>query len=129
MCPTSGISYDEPAPNSFSFNSPYGACPHCNGLGTISEVDLKSIIPDPKISLKAGGLVPLGPQRDTWIFKQLTALGRKYNFSLSTPISEISEEALNVILYGSDDVLNINAGPGGISHQTSITYEGIVSFI
>jgi len=127
MCPTSGISYDEPAPNSFSFNSPYGACPHCNGLGTISEVDLKSIIPDPKVSLKAGGLVPLGSQRDTWIFKQLTALGRKYNFSLSTPISEISEEALNVILYGSDDVLNVNTG--GVSHQTSITYEGIVSFI
>src|SRR5205814_10634859 len=86
MCDTSGISYDEPAPNLFSFNSPYGACRRCNGLGTISEADIKSIIPNPKLSIKAGGIVPLGYQRDTWIFKQLISLGRKYNFNLSMPI-------------------------------------------
>ncbi len=130
MCPTSGISYDEPAPNMFSFNSPYGACRKCNGLGTISEADIKSIIPDPKMNIKAGGIVPLGQQHDSWIFKQLISLGRKYNFTLSTPIEEISEEAMNVILYGSDDVLNQQSDYSGVSSMShSITYEGIVNFI
>ena len=90
MCPTSGISYDEPQPNTFSFNSPYGACKRCNGLGTITEVDIKSIIPDFKKTIKAGGIIPLGPQKDNWIFKQLIALGRKYQFNMSTPLDEIS---------------------------------------
>lgn len=130
MCPTSGISYDEPAPNMFSFNSPYGACRRCNGLGTISEADIKSIIPNPKLNIKVGGIVPLGYQRDTWIFKQLISLGRKYNFNLSMPIEEIPEDAMNVILYGSDDVLNLHTDYSGVSSQSnSITYEGIVNFI
>ena len=130
MCPTSGISYDEPQPNTFSFNSPYGACRKCNGLGTISEIDMKSIIPDPMISIKAGGIAPLGIQRDTWIFKQLMALGRKYNFTLSQPIAEIPEEALNVILYGRDDVLNVYSETGyGDGYRSLMTYEGIVNFI
>lgn len=130
MCPTSGISYDEPAPNSFSFNSPYGACRRCNGLGIISEADIKSIIPNPKMNIKSGGIAPLGHQRDTWIFKQLISLGRKYNFNLTMPIEEIPEEALNIILYGSDDVLNLHTDYSGISSQShSITYEGIVNFI
>ncbi|MFN8145601.1 MAG: excinuclease ABC subunit UvrA [Bacteroidia bacterium] len=130
MCPTSGISYDEPQPNTFSFNSPYGACRKCNGLGTISEIDLKSIIPDPKQSIKSGGIAPLGPQRDTWIFKQLIALGRKYNFNLTMPIAEIPEESLNIILYGSEDVLNVSMDyAGGNSYHHAITYEGIVNFI
>ena len=130
MCPTSGISYDEPQPNTFSFNSPYGACKRCNGLGTISEVDLQSIIPNPLLSIKAGGISPLGPQKDNWIFKQIIALGRKYNFNLNTPINDIPEESLNVILYGSDDVLNItmdNSGSSSYSHPS--TYEGIINFI
>jgi excinuclease ABC subunit A len=133
MCPTSGISYDEPQPNNFSFNSPYGACPKCNGLGTISEIDLKSIIPNPKLSIKEGGIIPLGAQKESWIFKQLVALGKKYNFSLTEPIEEISEEAMNVILYGSDDVLNIHFdySPGnyGSSYHHSVTFEGIANFI
>ncbi|MCX6291597.1 MAG: excinuclease ABC subunit UvrA [Bacteroidetes bacterium] len=130
MCPTSGISYDEPAPNMFSFNSPYGACRRCNGLGTISEADIKSIIPDPKKNIKSGGIAPLGQQRDTWIFKQLISLGRKYNFNLTIPIEEIPEDAMNVILYGSDDVLNLHSDYSGISPQNySMTYEGIVNFI
>ena len=130
MCPTSGISYDEPQPNTFSFNSPYGACPKCNGLGTISEIDLKSIIPDSEKNIKSGGIIPLGPQKDNWIFKQLIALGRKYNFNLTMPIGEISEESLNIILYGSDDVLNVTMEyiSGGAYHQPD-TFEGIVSFI
>jgi excinuclease ABC subunit A len=130
MCPTSGISYDEPQPNTFSFNSPYGACKRCNGLGVISEIDLKSIIPDSKKSIKAGGIIPLGPQKENWIFKQLIALGRKYNFNLSMPIDDIPEEHLNIILYGSDDVLNVTMDyiSGGGYHQP-VTFEGIVSFI
>lgn len=128
MCPTSGISYDEPQPNTFSFNSPYGACRTCNGLGTVSEVDLRSIIPDPSISIKAGGIVPLGHQKDNWIFRQLIALGRKYNFNLSMPISDIPEESLKIILYGSDDVLNV-AMEGSAGYHHGITYEGIVNFI
>jgi len=130
MCPTSGISYDEPQPNTFSFNSPYGACRRCNGLGTVTEVDLKSIIPDSSISIKAGGISPLGPQKDNWIFKQLIALGRKYNFNLSMPISDIPEESMNVILYGSDDILNVTMeNQGSASYNHSVTYEGIVNFI
>ncbi len=130
MCPTSGISYDEPAPNTFSFNSPYGACPKCNGLGTISELDIKSIIPDPKKSIKDGGIVPLGAQRDIWIFKQLIALGRKYAFTLTTPIADIPDESLNIILYGSDDMLNVAQDHFGSGNQGyGLTYEGIVNFI
>ncbi|MFM9051518.1 MAG: excinuclease ABC subunit UvrA, partial [Bacteroidota bacterium] len=130
MCPTSGISYDEPQPNTFSFNSPYGACKRCNGLGTVSEVDLKSIIPDPSVNIKSGGIIPLGAQKDTWIFKQLIALGRKYGFNLSTPLEEIPENVLNTILYGSDDVLNVVMDPtSGSSYHNTITWEGIVNFI
>ena len=129
MCPTSGISYDEPQPNTFSFNSPYGACKRCNGLGTISEVDIKSIIPDPKKNIKSGGIIPLGPQKDNWIFKQLIALGRKYAFSLTMPIEDIPEDSLNIILYGSDDVINVTMEPSGGSYHQSVTFEGIVNFI
>lgn len=129
MCPTSGVSYDEPQPNTFSFNSPYGACKRCNGLGTIAEIDIKSIIPDPSVSIKAGGIIPLGPQKDNWIFKQLIALGRKYNFNLSMPIEDIPEESLNIILYGSDDVLNVTMDGGSGGYHQSVTYEGIVNFI
>ncbi|HRH65083.1 MAG TPA: excinuclease ABC subunit UvrA [Bacteroidia bacterium] len=130
MCPTSGISYDEPQPNTFSFNSPYGACKKCNGLGTISEIDIRSIIPDPKMNIKSGGIAPLGAQKDTWIFKQLIALGRKYNFNLTMPIADIPEDSLNIILYGSEDVLNVSMDySGGSSYHHAITYEGIVNFI
>lgn len=129
MCPTSGVSYDEPQPNTFSFNSPYGACRKCNGIGTVTEIDIKSIIPDFSQSIKTGGIIPLGPQKETWIFKQITALGRKYKFNLTMPIEEIPEESLNIILYGSDDVINLaNDNSGGAYHQPS-TYEGIVNFI
>ena len=129
MCPTSGVSYDEPQPNTFSFNSPYGACKRCNGLGMITEIDIKSIIPDFSLSIKAGGIVPLGPQKDNWIFKQLIALGRKYQFNISTPLEEISEESLNIILYGSDDVLNVATDHSGSAYHQPSTYEGIVNFI
>ena len=130
MCPTSGISYDEPAPNNFSFNSPYGACRKCNGLGTIPEIDLKSVIPDKKQSIKQGGIAPLGPFKDNWIFGQIQAIGRKFGFTLSTPIGEIPDEAINVILYGSDEVISVSREyQPGSSHSYSLTFEGIVNFI
>ncbi|MCX6306059.1 MAG: excinuclease ABC subunit UvrA [Bacteroidetes bacterium] len=129
MCPTSGISYDEPEPNSFSFNSPYGACPKCNGLGTISEIDMNKIIPDRSKSIKKGGIVPIGEFKNSWIFKQIEAIGEKYGFDLNTPISEISENAINVILNGSDEVIRVKNEYLGVSSSYALNFEGIVSFI
>jgi excinuclease ABC subunit A len=128
MCPGSGISYDEPAPNAFSFNSPNGACPKCNGIGMYHEIDINSIVPNPKVSIKKGGILPLGEYKDTWIFKQLEALGKKYDFSLNTPIEDLSEEAMNMILNGSSDTLKV-ANDSRSSGQFSLAYEGILNFI
>ena len=129
MCPTSGISYGEPEPNSFSFNSPYGACEKCNGLGTISEIDISKIIPDRTKSIKKGGIVPIGEYKSSWIFKQIEAIGEKYGFDINTPISEISEHAINVILNGSDEVFRVKNEFLGVSSSYSLNFEGIVSFI
>ncbi|HLG33730.1 MAG TPA: excinuclease ABC subunit UvrA, partial [Bacteroidia bacterium] len=130
MCPTSGISYDEPAPNSFSFNSPYGACRKCNGIGTVTQADIKSIIPNPSHSIKHGGIAPLGQYRESWIFRQVEALGKIYGFTLNTPINEISEEAINAILYGSEEVLHVEQEfSPGVANKYALTYEGIVTFI
>jgi excinuclease ABC subunit A len=125
MCPSTGESYAEPAPHSFSFNSPQGACPHCNGLGTIAEVDRNKIIPDPRISIKKGGLVILGKQRDMFIFIQLEAIARKYGFSLDDPIASIPEDVLNIILYGSDELFRMPASASG--YMT--TFGGVVSLL
>lgn len=129
MCPTSGISYDEPQPNLFSFNSPYGACPACNGLGMVSEIDINKIIPDKKISIKKGGIAPLGPFKPTWIFKQLEAIGESYGFNLDTPIEEISEEAINTLLFGSDEIFKIKHHSESSETSYSIAFEGIANFI
>ncbi|MFZ4561873.1 MAG: excinuclease ABC subunit UvrA [Bacteroidales bacterium] len=129
MCPTSGISYSEPEPNSFSFNSPYGACPNCNGLGTVSEIDLNKIIPDRSKSIKKGGIVPIGEYKNSWIFKQIEAIGVKYGFDINTPISEISENAIHVILNGSDEIFRVKNEYLGVSSSYSLNFEGIVSFI
>ncbi|MCB0819166.1 MAG: excinuclease ABC subunit UvrA, partial [Bacteroidetes bacterium] len=128
MCPTTGISYDEPAPNLFSFNSPYGACPHCHGLGKIARVDLNKIIPDPKNSIKKGGIVPLGEYKNSWIFAQVEAIADKYGFKLSDPIEDIDEAALDAILYGTEEILKIKNpqyNAGGYAMQ----FTGIVNFI
>ena len=110
MCPSTGISYDDPEPYTFSFNSPKGACPHCNGLGYTYRADLQSIIPDKHLSIKRGGIKPLGTYRElTEIFAQLDALGKKMGFSLTTPIEEIDEAAIQTILYGNDEPLRPNA--------------------
>ena len=129
MCPTSGISYEEPEPNTFSFNSPYGACPKCNGLGTISEIDISKIIPDRSKSIKKGGIIPIGEYKNSWIFKQIEAIGEKYGFDLNTPIAEIPENAINVILNGSDEVFRVKNEYLGVSSSYSLNFEGIVSFI
>jgi excinuclease ABC subunit A len=100
MCPESGISYEEPSPNTFSFNSPYGACPKCNGLGVTYEVSRETIIPDESVSIAKGGVLPFGETRDNFIFKELNEIAKKYRFSLTTPIAKIPKEALNYILFG-----------------------------
>lgn len=129
MCPTSGISYNEPAPHTFSFNSPQGACPRCNGLGVVSEVDINKIIPDRKISIKDGALEPLGKYKSNLIFWQLESIALKYGFTLKTPVDDIPEEALNIILYGSDEPFRLTNTPLGSSSGYMLTFEGIVNYI
>lgn len=129
MCPTTGISYPEPEPNTFSFNSPKGACPNCNGLGNISEVNLDKIFPNKKKSIKGGGIDPIGEYKTTWIFKQLELIAERYGFKLTTPIAEIPEEAMQVILYGANERFSIESKVLGITRNYKIDFEGIVNFI
>ncbi|MCL6523702.1 MAG: excinuclease ABC subunit UvrA [Thermoflavifilum sp.] len=102
MCADTGISYEEPSPNTFSFNSPYGACPRCKGLGAIYQIDLEALIPDPTKSIEEGGLAPLGEMKDNFIFKQIQQLARKHGFSLRTPLKDLPQKILNLLLYGSE---------------------------
>lgn len=129
MCPTSGIAYEEPAPHTFSFNSPKGACPKCNGLGTIAEADLKRIIPDPKLSIKKGGIQPLGPYKSSLIFWQLEAIAAKYGFTVNDPIEDIPEEAMNVILYGSEEQFTLKNAELGVRTNYFLSFEGVLSYI
>ncbi len=129
MCPVTGISYNEPAPHTFSFNSPQGACPHCNGLGEISSIDIKKLIPDPGLSIRKGGIEPLGKYKNVWIFWQIEAIAEKNGFTLDTPISDIPEEALNKVLYGSDEVLKLSNTPLGMTSNYFLTFEGVVNFV
>ena len=130
MCPTTGISYDEPQPNSFSFNSPYGACERCNGLGYIFVVDKDSVIPNPKLSIMNGGLAPLGEYREVWMFQVIKAVAKKYNFSLSVPIEKLNEEAINIILNGSDELIKVAVEYNKWNVQDyNITFDGIIKMI
>jgi len=129
MCPTTGISYNEPEPNTFSFNSPYGACSKCNGLGIISEIDISKIIPDPGRSIRKGGIVPLGEYKNSWIFRQIEAIGEKYGFDLNTPIAELPEQVVNLILYGSDEVFRVKNDYLGVTSTYAVNFEGIIGFI
>ena len=129
MCPVTGISYNEPAPHTFSFNSPQGACPHCNGLGEVSSIDEKKLIPDRELSIRKGGIEPLGKYRNIWIFWQLEAIAEKNGFTLDTAIKDIPEDALNKVLYGSDEVLKLSNTPLGMTSNYFLTFEGVVSFI
>jgi len=129
MCPVTGISYNEPAPHTFSFNSPQGACPHCNGLGEISSIDIKKLIPDTELSIRKGGIEPLGKYKNVWIFWQIEAIAEKNGFTLDTPIKDIPEEALNKVLYGSDEVLKLSNTPLGMTSNYFLTFEGVVNFV
>ena len=130
MCPTTGLSYEDPEPNTFSFNSPYGACPKCNGLGEIAVVDKEKLIPNPNLSLRKGGLAPAGEYKaGSWIFKQLEAIGLKYGYTLDTPMKDFSDEALDVILYGTNETFDVKRETLGITSTYKINFEGIINFI
>lgn len=130
MCPSTGISYDEPQPNSFSFNSPYGACERCDGLGYIFVVDRESVMPNPKLSILNGGLAPMGEYRDIWMFQVLKALAKKYNFSLSTPLEKLDEETINLILNGSPDLLSVAVEYNKWNVQNyQITFDGVIKLL
>jgi excinuclease ABC subunit A len=128
MDPTTGLSYDEPAPNTFSFNSPYGACPACNGLGQIEEITEESVIPNKKLSISRGGILPLGEYRDIWIFKKIEAILKRYKLTLSTPIKDIPQDGIKVLLYGDDVPVAVPSVkyPGT---DWNIRFEGIVNFL
>lgn len=128
MDPETGLSYDEPAPNTFSFNSPYGACPVCNGLGVVEEITEESIIPDKKISISRGGILPLGEYRDVWIFKKIEAILKRYKCTLSTPIKEIPKEVMKILLYG-DDVPVAVASVKYPGTEWHTKFEGIINFL
>lgn len=121
MCPVSGISYPEPEPNLFSFNTPYGACPHCNGLGVVSEASLDKIIPNPEKNIRQGGLAPLGEYKSSWIFDKIDSYLQSEGFSIKTPLKDIPDEVMNVILYGNSDM--------EITGKNAIRFDGIVNVI
>jgi len=129
MCPTTGIAYPQPEPNTFSFNSPKGACPRCNGLGQVNEIDLKKVIPDDRKTIKKGGLEPLGDYKQSWIFNQIEIIGDRYGFSVNTPIKDIPKEGLDVVLYGADEVFEVENKTLGITRKYSLNFEGVVNFI
>ena len=129
MCPSTGLSYPNPEPNNFSFNSPKGACPECNGIGSIYKVNINKIIPDPQLSIKNGGLAPQGAQKNSWIFKQLNLIGQRFNFKLSEPISKIPKEAMDLILFGGKDKFSVPNKTLGLSREYAIDFDGIANFI
>lgn len=127
MCPTTGISYSEPEPNLFSFNSPYGACQRCNGLGEISEIDINKVMPQKKLSVKKGGIAPLGTYKNNWIFKQVETILENNGLSLDTPVGDIDEKVIGQLLYGTDEQVTIKSSIGLNDYQTA--YEGIINFV
>ena len=129
MCPTTGISYKDPAPNMFSFNSPEGACPHCKGLGYVNEIDLKKVIPNDTASIHDGGIVPLGKYKNQMIFWQIDTLLKKYECSLKTPIREIPEEALSEVLYGSLETIKIDKELVHTSSDYFTTFDGVIKYL
>ncbi len=129
MCPSTGLSYNTPAPHSFSFNSPHGACPKCKGLGRVNAIDMEKIIPDPKLSIREGGIVPLGKYKNSLIFWQLEAIGRKYDFVMETPIKEIPDEAISIILDGSSETFKLENTPLGASSNYFLSFDGVIKYI
>jgi excinuclease ABC subunit A len=129
MCPTTGIAYPNPEPNTFSFNSPKGACDACNGLGITNEINLKKVIPDDTISIKNGGIIPLGEQKSSWIFKQIENIAERYKFKLTDPLKTVPKEALAIILNGGNESFEIESKTVGVRRNYKIDFEGIIAFI
>ena len=126
--PTSGLSYDEPAPNSFSFNSLYGACPTCSGLGQVEEITQDTVIPDKKLSISRGAILPLGEYRDIWIFKKIEAILKRYKVGLTTPVNKFSEEVLQILLYGDNSPVEV-ASRKYPARQWQTSFDGIIKFL
>src|SRR5690554_4993294 len=129
MCPSSGISYPNPEPNNFSFNSPKGMCPKCKGLGKLYEVNLQKLVPNPKLSIKQGALAPHGPQKGNWIFKQLELIAERFDFKLTDPFGDIPKEAKEVIFFGGNEKFEITSKTLGITRGYKIDFEGVATFI
>ncbi|WP_418552596.1 excinuclease ABC subunit UvrA [Prevotella sp.] len=129
MCPTTGISYGDPAPNKFSFNSPEGACPRCKGLGYVNEIDINKVMPDTGLSIKQGGIIPLGKYKNQMIFWQIEAILEKYEYNLNTPIKDIQEEAMNEILYGSLEPVRIRKELVHTSSDYFVEFDGIIKYL
>ena len=129
MCPTTGISYSDPAPNNFSFNSPQGACPHCKGLGVINQIDLAKVIPDKKMSIRDGGIAPLGKYKNQMIFWQVEAILKKYEYDLKTPIADIPDDALQEVLYGSLENVRIDKELVHTSSDYFVSFDGIIKYL
>ncbi|NMH89934.1 excinuclease ABC subunit UvrA [Flavivirga algicola] len=129
MCPSSGISYPNPEPNNFSFNSPKGACSNCNGIGELYQVNEKKIIPNDSLSIKAGALAPHGPEKNSWIFKQLQTIAQRFNFKLTDPYKDIPKEAKQMILYGGNEKFSVESKTLGVTRDYKIDFEGVANFI
>jgi len=129
MCEDTGLSYNMPEPNSFSFNSPYGACQKCNGIGMITEVDIEKVFPEPRLSIRDGGLAPLGKFKASYIFNQIQALGKKHGFDMDEAVSKLSDEVKDILLYGSGESLYITNEYVGITSPMPVKYEGVVAYI
>ena len=129
MCPTTGISYSDPAPNNFSFNSPQGACPHCKGLGVINEIDIDKVIPDKQATIREGGIVPLGKYKNQMIFWQVEAILRKFDCDLNTPIADIPDDAMTELLYGSLEDVRIDKDLVRTSSDYFVSFDGIIKYL
>ncbi|KXT45954.1 excinuclease ABC subunit UvrA [Bacteroides intestinalis] len=129
MCPVTGLSYRELAPHNFSFNSPQGACPKCKGLGVVNQIDVEKVIPDRELSIYEGAVIPLGKYKNSMIFWQIAALLEKYEATLKTPVKELPDEAIDEILYGSDERIKIKSSLIGTSSDYFVTFEGVVKYI
>ena len=129
MCPVTGLSYREPAPHNFSFNSPQGACPKCKGLGVVNLIDIDKVIPDRSLSIAEGAIIPLGKYKNSMIFWQIAALLEKYEATLKTPVQDLPDEAVDDVLYGSDERLKIKSSLVGTSSDYFVVFEGVVKYI
>ena len=129
MCEDTGISYSEPEPNSFSFNSPYGACPRCNGLGVVSEIDMRKVVPDDSLSIKKGAIKPLGEYKNSWVYNQIETIGIKYGFELNTPFKDIPKAGVDTIMNGSEETFEVKKEYLGITRSYSLSFEGLIKYI